>query len=150
MSSSITNSGDVSVNINQIATDLNNKVDRDILNLSNTGKDTICSFFAPDYSNLTNIYLGALYQAPVTGVVFADFVTTNGGSVALSVSKELPTQPPSGMTVVYNAGSQRSDIINDYFSIFIIIPKGYYYYFSNAGIESYTNLCFAPLQGVSE
>ena len=68
MSSSI-NSGDVSVNINQITTDLNSKADRDLVNLSDTGKINGSSFPLPGkkFINLVVNGNGTLYTAPANG-----------------------------------------------------------------------------------
>lgn len=84
----MTNSGDVSVDINQIATDLNEKADRDFLNVANAGKVLASGWGMPDTTKYIDLTLGASgsqYIAPSNGwVVLAKRSTATGQYIEIT------------------------------------------------------------------
>lgn len=75
------------VDINQIATDLNNKMDRDCLNYSDTGYNFMAGAGMPSdtYVDLTLGTSGSSYTAPANGfVAFSLTSDTNGAEIWLS------------------------------------------------------------------
>ena len=75
------------VDINQIATDLNGKMDRDCLNASDTGNIQIAHNAMPSnkYINLTPGASGSTYIAPADGFFVCDLV--NNSSCEIYVGK---------------------------------------------------------------
>ena len=75
------------VDINQIATDLNNKMDRDCLNYSDTGYNFMAGAGMPSdtYIDLTLGATGSIYTAPANGFIALSLTSdTNGAEIWLS------------------------------------------------------------------
>lgn len=79
------------VDINQIATDLNNKMDRDCLNYSDTGYNFMAGASMPSdtYIDLTLGASGSTYTAPANGYVYFNKVCTGAGQ-HITLSTNVP------------------------------------------------------------
>lgn len=88
------------VDINQIATDLNNKLDRDCLNYSDTGYNFMAGAGMPSdtYVDLTLGASGSTYTAPANGWVLFGGGST-GGNKGLTLSNETAHFSVSGVTI---------------------------------------------------
>ena len=92
------NQNSILYDIDNIATDLNNKTDRDLLNLSNTGKITGSGFSMPSSAKYLDVTLqssGTYYASPANGwwyfrkLAYAgEWTNINGPCIAFDCSAQ--------------------------------------------------------------
>lgn len=149
---------DIEVNINKIATDLNNKADKattlagynitdgmntNASNATATAMATITSWGVPDYDNATTITWNTTYQADKDGIVIFECQDITTGKVVIKIGKTSST-----LETVSGWGSDMSTNTFSYTGL-AIVPKGYYYRLYADSIESWGWHKFIPLKGAS-
>lgn len=125
---------DIQVNIDEIVTDLNSKADKDLKNITTTGKELITSLCVPDYDNGI---LGAALNTSKT-VTQDVLVTAVGNGDAAYTSTNFYLRNPDGLYIAVNKTGTTTEKIN-YISgnsgnaihtvipVTAIVPKGYTY-----------------------
>lgn len=134
---------DIQVDIDEITTDLNGKMDSDLSNMSasSSAKNTITSWGTPDLSSGVSKSHNTLYQAETDGIIRL-CIGTNNNSIQFRYGEN--SSVSNVLSVVNGAGV--TSITGDLF-----VPKGTYYQTTGALYTSHSSMSntiiFYPLKG---
>lgn len=141
---------DIATEKAQIATDkaaeasttLANKANKDMDNLSTTGKAVVCNLMMPDYARAVNKAWNTLHNSETDGYLYIKADASNAQSIMICIYEDDAEQNLACIPTLHYGNSS-----SNAFAAFVPIPQGYYYKAREAGVSN--NTCqFIPLKGV--
>ena len=133
---------DIQVDIDEIATDLNGKMDTDLSNMSasQTGKNTIINWGMPDYSSAISITTCPTSSSPYSAPDYGIFIVTGDWT--------------SSTSVYVNSNNLNLSFYEDVSGVVVqeivlLLSKNDEIYFTNSSYSTTFKAAFIPLKGVN-
>lgn len=123
------------VDINQIATDLNGKMDRDGVNVESLS-NVFFALFCPDWANGINQTIGSQNTIPNAGYLYIKIGVSGNNKSTLTINGK----------AIYLVGAYNEGSGQNWSSYLIPVAKNDIYSISNGDVS---DLIFFPMRGVS-